>query len=366
MRRLRRVAGIRPLFVIRHSDFGFIFLARSQPKLYNQTMLILGAHMSVAGGFAQAALKTGAEFGCNAMQIFTKSPRSRFVKPIDPQDAAAFKNYCRQYGIRHVVAHSSYLLNFGKPAAQIPWAVNDIVTDFERLAELGGHGIIVHIGKSLDGGRASPERAQEALPLPGELAESRLAAIKNVIENAKKIVDLTQKLNSGASGEGGSSKPGAGPGPAAGSSNQGLQYILENTAGQGSEIGFRLDELALIWKELKTFSPRIKSCLDTAHIWGAGYDIGTQTGAEKTLKEYDQLIGLGTLSCIHFNDSKKLLGSRVDRHDNIGRGNIGLEGLKAIAQFAEKHSVPMILETPEKDGLTHLDDIKKVKNELLG
>ncbi len=278
-------------------------------------MLILGAHMSIAGGFAQAALKTGREFGCNAMQLFTKSPRSRMVKPIDPQDAADFKQHCKQYNIRHVVAHSSYLLNFGKPAEQVPWAITDITMDFERLSMLGGHGIVVHIGKSLDGDRDT--------------------AVRNVIENAKKIIDLTKKT--------------------------GLQYILENTAGQGSEIGFQLEELARIWKELKNFSPRIRSCLDTAHIWAAGYDIGTEKGAKETLKIYDQLIGIDTLSCFHFNDSKKLLGSRVDRHDNIGAGNIGLEGLKTIAKCAETQSIPLILETPEKDGKTHLDDVTTVK-----
>jgi deoxyribonuclease-4 len=278
-------------------------------------MIILGAHMSIAGGFAQAAQKTGQEFGCNAMQLFTKSPRSRMVKPIDPADAELFKQYCGQYGIKHVVAHSSYLLNFGKPASQVPWALNDILLDFERLSMIGGHGIVVHIGKSLDGDRET--------------------AVKNVIENAKLIVDRTQKT--------------------------GLQYILENTAGQGSEIGFQLEELASIWKQLKSFSPRIRSCLDTAHIWAAGYDIGTEKGAKETLKTYDQLIGTGTLSCFHFNDSKKLLGSRVDRHDNIGAGNIGLEGLRTIARFAENKSIPLILETPEKDGKTHLDDVKTVK-----
>ncbi len=288
-------------------------------------MLILGAHMSIAGGFAQAALKTGEEFGCNTMQIFTKSPRSRMVKPIDPQDVAEFKKYCKEYKIQHVVAHSSYLLNFGKPVSQVPWALKDILMDFERLNTLGGHGIVVHIGKSLDG--------------------ERTPAIRNVIENAKKIVDLTEKI--------------------------GLQYILENTAGQGSEIGFKLEELGLIWKELKTFNPRIKSCLDTAHIWAAGYDISTQAGVKKTLQEYDQLIGIDTLSCFHFNDSKKLLASRVDRHDNIGYGNIALPGLKAIAQFAEKHSIPMILETPDSEMKkteavkTHLDDIKTVREKLL-
>ncbi|MFO0780409.1 MAG: deoxyribonuclease IV [Candidatus Gracilibacteria bacterium] len=281
-------------------------------------MLILGAHMSIAGGFAQAALKTGQEFACNAMQIFTKSPRSRMVKAIDPVDAKQFREYCRKYKIQHVVAHSSYLLNFGKKNSQIPWAISDIMLDFERLHALGGHGVVVHIGKSLEG--------------------ERKTAITNVIENAKIIIEKTRHI--------------------------GLEYILENTAGQGSEIGFQLEELGEIWKALKPFSPRIRSCLDTAHIWAAGYDISTSQGVKNTLKVYDELIGLDTLSCFHFNDSKKTLASRVDRHDNIGSGTIALEGLQAIAEFAKRKSIPLILETPEKDGKTHLDDILTVRGML--
>lgn len=272
--------------------------------------------MSIAGGFAQAAKKTGEEFGCTAMQIFTKSPRSRQVKPIDPDDAEVFRDHCKHYNINYVIAHSSYLLNFGKSMSQVEWALRDISTDFERLHTLGGHGVVVHIGKSLDGDR------QEA--------------INNVIENAKIVIEETKHTN--------------------------LEYILENTAGQGSEIGFRLEELGEVWKGLKGFSPRLKSCLDTAHIWAAGYDISTTKGVKATLKEYDQLIGLDTLSCFHFNDSRKERGSRVDRHMNIGKGLINIEGLQEIARYAEQNSVPLILETPEKNGMTHLDDVKLVKS----
>lgn len=296
--------------------------------------------MSIAGGFAQAALKTGQQFGCNAMQIFTKSPRGRIVKPVDPDDAAEFRKLCAQFKINYVIAHSSYLLNFGKPISAVQWALKDIMTDFERLASLGGQGVVVHIGKSLDGARDE--------------------AVKNVIENAKIVVDKTATVP------------------------RNLEYILENTAGQGSEIGFRLEELGQIWKGLHGFSPRLKSCLDTAHIWAAGYDISTAESVQKVLQEYDQLIGLKTLSCFHFNDSKKPLGSRVDRHENMGFGLIGsekslpqdkynmsafpvdpLEGLSEIAKFAEKNGIPLILETPDKDGRTHLDDIKMVKERLL-
>lgn len=285
-------------------------------------MLSFGAHMSIAKGFAAAAEKTALELGGNTMQLFTKSPRGGSVKPLDPADVAAFKKLCAQHKIRHVIAHSSYLLNFAKPLEQASWIKENIMIDFQRLAALGGQGIVVHIGKALDG--------------------SRETGLQNVIENAKKVIHLTEKILA----------DGSHTGP--------LQYILENTAGQGSELGFRFEELAIIWKGLRGFSPRIKSCLDTAHIWGAGYDIGSTSAVAKMFKEYDQAIGLDTLACIHFNDSKKPLGSKLDRHENIGAGHIPLEGLKAIAAYAEKNNVPLVLETPEVE-LTHLDDVKTVR-----
>jgi deoxyribonuclease IV len=279
-------------------------------------MLILGAHMSIAGGFTQAAQKTGQDLQGHAMQIFTKSPRGGNIKPIDPDDSAQFKALCQEYAIQHVFAHSSYLLNFAKAIGDAEWMLKDIMTDFKRLHILGGKGVVVHIGKSL--------------------LDDRKNAIKNVIENAKYIIEATAKTEP-------------------------LDYILENTAGQGSEIGFKLEELAEVWRGLEGFSPRIKTCLDTAHIWAAGYDIGTKATAQKLWQEYDEMIGIKNLACLHFNDSKKPLDSRLDRHENIGDGFIGLEGLTELANLAAKKSIPLILETPEKDGKMHGDDAETIK-----
>jgi deoxyribonuclease IV len=281
-------------------------------------MLVLGAHMSIANGFAAAAEKTAIQYHCNAMQFFTKSPQGGMVKPIDPADAEKFRKICKKNGIKFIAAHCSYLINLAKPFSGAPWMKRDLTNDFARLHLLGGTGVIVHIGKSL--------------------SIDRDAAIKNVIENSKKIIDETSLTN--------------------------LEYILENTAGQGSEIGYRIEELAAIWKALKPFSLRAKSCLDTAHFWGAGYDISSEKAVAAALDLYDAAVGIKTLACIHFNDSKKHCGSRVDRHDNIGDGSIGGEGLAAIAKFAEAKSIPLIIETPQKDGKSHLDDIEKVRGFL--
>ncbi len=273
--------------------------------------------MTVKDGFAAAAEKTG-EYGCNAMQIFTKSPQGGVAKPIKEDDAAAFKKNCERYAIRFAVAHSSYLLNFGKPMSEAPWMLENLSLDFERIFFLGGHGVVVHVGKAL-------ERHHDD-------------AIGHVVKNAKTVIEKTQHA------------PGL--------------YIIENTAGQGSEVGSTMEELAQIWKGLKGFSPRVKFCLDTAHLWGAGYDLSDEKGVEKLFMEFDEAIGLKQLACIHFNDSAKEKGSRVDRHDNLGEGMIGIKGLKAVVDSAMGKSIPLILETPEKDGKTHLQDIEKVRSWL--
>lgn len=278
--------------------------------------LIVGAHMSIAKGFADAARITGEVFQAHAMQFFTKSPRGRAFKMLNLEDVKLFQLFSQKYQLRYIIVHSSYLLNFAADADKIPWAFDDILLDFRRLQALGGHGVVVHIGKSLN--------------------DDRSKAIQKVIENTKRVLDLTE--------------------------NTGLDYILENTAGQGSEIGFRFEELGQIWKGLKGFNPRLKSCLDTAHVWAAGYDFSHEQGVQQMLQEYDELIGLNTLSCFHFNDSLKLCGSRVDRHANIGDGKIGLEGLKALARWAATHQVPLILETPETKEKDHAHDIALVKS----
>jgi deoxyribonuclease IV len=281
-------------------------------------MLILGAHMSINKGFAAAARKTAVDYQANAMQIFTKSPRSSHAKPIDEKDAEEFTVICRQHDVKFVIAHSSYLLNFGRPLAEVPWAKKDILLDFGRLHKLNGTGVIIHVGKA-------------------KLLDPK-QAIRNIIENAKEIISETEK--------------------------DGLLYIIENTAGQGSEIGNTIEELGIIWKSLKGVSPRIKFCIDTSHLHGAGYDISKPESVQQVFEGLDGAIGIKNIACIHFNDSKVERGSNKDRHDHIGEGKIGIEGMKAIAKKAEKHSIPLICETPEKGGKTRMDDLVLIRRML--
>lgn len=276
-------------------------------------MLIFGAHISIAEGFAAAARKAVDEYGSNAMQIFTKSPRGRSVKPFSETDLEEYRKIKPR--LKYVVAHSSYLLNFGKPLSEITWAEKDLMTDFERLKVLDGNGIVVHVGKAMDGDREK--------------------AFKNIVESAKKIIDQTANTN--------------------------ITYILENTAGQGSEIGYKLEHLAKINKAMSAEKTRFKFCLDTAHMWAAGYDFSTAKSTQEVLLKVEQSIGTTQIACFHFNDSKKELGSKVDRHENLGKGLIPLDGLKIIAKFAKKNSIPIILETPDKNPDDRINDITLLK-----
>lgn len=272
---------------------------------------ILGAHMSISKGLVEAARKTREEYDANALQIFTKNPRGRAAKPLNRQDATAFKKYCKENGVDFVVAHGSYLLNLAKPLPANHWSIANLVDDLIRVDALGGTGVVLHVGKFLE--------------LPYATAEKEL--IKNILLVLKKTARLKTKI------------------------------IIENTAGQGTEMGTTFELLAQLYKGLKKH-PRIGFCIDTCHTFAAGYDWKKDPG--KVFKQWDKLIGLDKINCIHFNDSMKEAGSKRDRHANIGTGCIGVPTLKKIAHFAAKKRIPMIIETPEKTR-THLDDLKIIK-----
>lgn len=260
-----------------------------------------GAHTSIADGFIGAALESVEELKANAMQIFIKSPRSFGVKKISTQEAKEFRDYAKNFGLKFFVAHCSYLLNFAKPLSKNEWAVKLLVNDIECVAALGGNGVVLHIGKYL------------------ELDKKK--AFSNIAANIHKVLDMTK--------------------------NTGIPLLLETTAGQGTEIGYRFEELNELYEVINR-SDRIRFCIDTCHIFAAGYDIRTTKGVAAVFKEWDKLLGISKIACIHLNDSMKPLGSRVDRHEDLGKGMIGLEGLKAVVKFAKKHHIPVILETPER------------------
>lgn len=280
--------------------------------------LVYGAHMSIAKGFVKAAEVTSEEYRTNAMQIFLKSPRGRYEKNISDGEANAFRDYCRQHGIRFVVAHCSYLLNFTQDVSKDTWPLDSLITDLKNIHRLGGVGVVLHIGKYLE------LEAQQAC--------------RNLSANIADIMRRTEAENN--------------------------WVILENTAGQGTEIGWQFPELENIFKKELHSHPRVRFCFDTAHAFAAGYDLRDAKGVAQVFGEFDARFGLDRLALIHFNDSLKDLGSRVDRHANLGQGKIGKDGLLAVARFAIAHQIPIVLETPEDDNGSHLPDINVLRGWL--
>ncbi|MES2953629.1 MAG: deoxyribonuclease IV [Patescibacteria group bacterium] len=276
---------------------------------------ILGAHMSVSNGF-DGAFNQAISIGATAMQIFAKSPMQSKLRAVTAEDALAVKKLANRSQIKSMVIHASYLLNFAKPMEADSYQMKSLIEDVENAEALEGDGAVVHMGKAL---ALDPTEAE-----------------KNYIHNIETVLEATKKLKA--------------------------KVLLENTAGQGSEMGYRLPDYGRILKALLKNSKRVGACIDSAHLFGGGYDLAHQSGVDEAIKELHMHVGLENIKCIHFNDSKKPLASRVDRHEDIGRGTIGDTGLKLFATQLVKElpDLPLILETPEGFD-SYTDQIKHVQ-----
>jgi deoxyribonuclease-4 len=260
-----------------------------------------GAHVSIANGFLGAAMQAVEEYGSNAMQIFIKSPRSRGKKEISDEEAKEFKAYARQAGLKFFISHCSYLLNFAHPPSRNKWALDMLANDIECTGKLGGDGVVLHIGKYLN--------------------IKKEAAFKNVADSIHYVLNKTKSCKT--------------------------PILLETTAGQGTEIGSDFKELKEIYRAIGR-NRRVKFCVDTCHIFAAGYDVSSKKAVKQTFSEWGKKLGMRNIVCIHLNDSLKECGSKVDRHANLGKGKIGKEGVVAVVNLAKKNNIPVILETPEK------------------
>ncbi len=257
----------------------------------------VGAHASIAKGFCNS-LKSIDLIGGNAVQIFLKSPQGKASKELDEIDAKNTYEFLKKKEM-FLVGHCSYLLNFAKDFGSDPWAVESLVDDMKKISRLGGVGVVLHIGKYV--------------------GMEKEIAFKNIKKSVQLVLEKTQKD---------------------------VKVIFENTAGQGTEIGFRFEELAEIYHMFSVEEKeRIGFCLDTCHSFAAGYDLSNKEGVLNWQKTFNTLIGWNKVVCIHFNDAKKELGSRVDRHQDIGFGFIGSAGLKEVAKLAKDTNKPLILET---------------------
>lgn len=277
-------------------------------------MLRLGAHESIAGGMHKA-FDRARSAGCDAVQIFLKSNRSWAVKPLTEKSIARFKARAEQTGIHPVVGHTSYLLNLASPDDELWSRSRDmLVTELKRCEALDVPYLVLHPGAHVGGGeKAGLARVAQAL------------------------------------GEVHAATPGSR-----------TQILLENTAGQGSSLGYRFEHLGWLLAHTPA-GERLGVCLDTCHALAAGYELRTPEGYAATMEAFDGIIGLERLKALHLNDSQGELGSHKDRHEHIGQGHIGLEGFRNVLNDPRLAGLPGLLETPKGKGKDLRQDRKNLK-----
>ena len=274
----------------------------------------LGAHMSISGG-VHLAPERGRAAGCSVMQIFTQNANQWRGKMPTDSDAALFREKLAESGILEVVSHDIYLVNL----ASAPGDVRDksmiaFQEEMQRCSRLGIDKIVMHPGSHLGEGE--------------EIGLKRISASFNALFSS--TPEFTGKV------------------------------LLENTAGQGSNLGYRFSHLKTIIEDSE-FPDRFGVCLDTCHSFAAGYDLKTAAGYAATFAEFEREIGLQRLACFHMNDSKKGLESHVDRHEHIGQGTLGLEPFRMLLNDPRFASLPKILETPKGDN----DEMDEVNLKIL-
>ncbi len=259
----------------------------------------VGAHVSAAGGVENAPLNAQA-IGARAFALFTKNQRQWKAKPLSRESISAFRENLEKVGIapRHVLPHDSYLINLGHPEkAGLEKSRAAFLDEMQRCEQLGLELLNFHPGSHL-------RKIREEACL-GRVAESINLALEQT---------------------------------------RGVTAVIENTAGQGSNVGYRFEHLATIIEQVEDKS-RVGVCLDTCHTFTAGYDLRTAEACEATFAEFDAVVGFGYLRGMHLNDSKPDLGARVDRHESLGKGKLGWEPFRYIMNDPRFEEIPLILET---------------------
>ena len=276
--------------------------------------------MPTAGGLHKSLL-AGKEITCSAVQLFTGSPRQWSHPPLQDEEVAAFHAAREATGIAFTVAHDSYLINLAAPSADVlERSCKAFRGELDRANRLGIPWVVTHMGAHLDQGEE--------------------AAVQRLVENLKRILDDTEA-----------------EGYTAG-------IALETTAGQGTGLGYRFEQLAEVLAGVGPH-PRLGVCLDTCHVFAAGYDLRDEASYRQTWRAFDALIGYDKLKVIHANDSKKPLGSRVDRHEHIGEGEIGIEAFARLVTDPKLLHVPIIIETPDSETM-HAVNLARLKRLAAG
>jgi deoxyribonuclease-4 len=254
--------------------------------------------MSIAGG-VHTAIERGERIGCTAIQMFVKNNNQWKGKPLTEKDVATYKELLSKSTIRSVMVHDTYLINLCATDPSVLRKSREALKDeFDRCEALGIGMLNFHPGSHMGAGEAD--------------------GIQRVVESLNIIHDQL--------------------------SGSTVRSVLETTAGQGTSLGYRFEHLRSIIDGVRDRA-RMAVCVDTCHVFAAGYDISTENGYERTFREFDEVIGLDRLVAFHVNDAKREMGSRVDRHEHIGKGRIGLTGFRLLMNDSRFFSIPKILET---------------------
>ncbi|MBM3857115.1 MAG: deoxyribonuclease IV [Verrucomicrobia bacterium] len=274
--------------------------------------MLLGSHIPTVGGVAKA-IDRATGIDCTAMQIFVKNNMQWFANPFLEEEVKSFTQHPLRKKLGVVIAHAGYLINLGTENSENhEKSLRSLGEELLRCDQLDIPYLVLHPGSHLGAGVKN--------------------GIRCVVQSLNQIHAEHPKLN--------------------------VRIALETTAGQGSCLGSRFEELAEILDRAKA-PERLRICLDTAHVFAAGYDLSEQDGAEKVFKQFDNIIGLQQLCALHINESKAALGSRVDRHENLGQGKIGLDAFRWIMRSRTLEKIPKILETPKAKDLA--EDVAAMK-----
>ncbi|MEY2539458.1 MAG: deoxyribonuclease [Verrucomicrobiota bacterium] len=275
------------------------------------TKALLGAHMSIAGG-AHAAIERACSIQCTAMQIFVKNNMQWSARPLTRPEIDSFIKHSQRNELLAVFAHANYLINLAATNPQFHAnSIRALSEELTRADQLRLPFLVLHPGAHLGAGEEAG-------------LEKIVASIDTVLAKSPKVK---------------------------------TRIALETTAGQGSCLGHRFEQIAHILGRVRE-PERLCVCLDTAHVFAAGYDITTTAGVRKMFRQFDETIGLDRLAALHLNDSKTIGGSRVDRHEHIGQGQIGLDAFRFIMRDRRFSKIPKVLETPKEKNLA--EDVKNL------
>ncbi|QVL32020.1 deoxyribonuclease IV [Telmatocola sphagniphila] len=266
-------------------------------------MPLFGAHMSISGGYHKA-IEAAEEFGCETFQMFNKNASQWKGKVLVDEEVELFKDKLSTTKLKHPTAHDSYLINLASPdQALYQKSIDAFCEEIRRSDRFGLQYLVAHPGAHVESGEE--------------------AGLERIVSALDEVCETLGEFQ--------------------------VMVLLETTAGQGTTLGHRFEHLGYILKNVKS-PDKFGVCLDTCHVFAAGYDISQRSGYKTTFEEFDRTIGLKQLRLFHLNDSKKPLGSRVDRHEHLGQGCIGKTAFELLVQDPRFAKHPMILETPKSEG----------------